>query len=186
MKTGLGGLFLLLVSLTCVADSSSEQNWYFGLESHLLYNKFGNADVGLAKLKPVALGLRLGRYIQPQVALELYGFNGVKDDNDLKLNVDLNYALGGAVRFETPEVEIEKTHNAKLYILLGYGITGLALKRSDTSPTVKEHYHGFTLGGGGELQLGVSHHFLNLQVVRYYNEDDLSIDGASLGWRYAF
>jgi len=107
---------------------------------------------------------------------------GISDHEDLDVNLDVSYSMGIMGRFESPESE-----RGKLYILLGYGITELDMNRSSTGVPGKESFHGFNYGGGAEFRLGDGEkYYANLQAVRYYDEDDLSIDGISFGFRYRF
>jgi len=66
-------------------------------------------------------------------------------------------------------------------------MTELDMNRSGTAAPGKEMYHGPAYGGGIEYRMGQSgKYYINIQALRYHNEDDFLIDGASLGLRYRY
>ena len=181
-KKGCLGFVLLAQCSVGLAQDSVPSDWYFGLDANYIRNTVGNDEIASADFAPLAASLRVGKYIEPQVGIELYAMSGVSDDEDKDITMDLSYSIGIAGRFESPESE-----RGKLYILLGYGMTELDMDRSDTGSPGKESFHGFNYGGGVEFRLGEGEkYYANLQAVRYYDEDDLSIDGVSFGFRFRF
>jgi len=182
IKKGCIGLALLAQCFVASAQERASNDWYVGFDVNYISSDIGNEDIGEASFNPLGASLRIGKYLEPQVGIELYAMTGVSDHEDLDINLDVNYSLGIMGRFESPESE-----GGKLYILLGYGITELEMDRSETASPGKESFHGFNYGGGVEFCLGQGEkYYANLQAVRYYDEDDLSIDGMSFGLRYRF
>jgi len=176
IKKGCLALILMSQSIT-----SSALDLYAGLDANYILSEVTVGDAE-AEFQPLALSGRIGAYIEQMVGIEFYGMSGVAGGDDLGIDVDLNYTFGLATRFETPESE-----GGKIYFLLGYGITELDVNRSGTGEPGTSSYHDFSYGGGVEFRLGGSEKlFINLQAMRYYANDDIEIDGGSLGLRYRF
>jgi len=172
------GLLAVLLMSQCM--SSYALDLYAGIDANYIFSEVEEGDAR-AEFNPVALSGRFGAYIEKGVGIELYGMAGA-DDEDLDIDLSLNYMLGLAARFETPESE-----GGKIYFLLGYGITELDMDRSGSGAPGSATFHDFSYGGGVEFRLGGSDKlFINLQAVRYYAQDDIQIDGASLGLRFQF
>jgi len=172
------GLLAALLMSQCM--SSYALDLYAGIDANYIFSEVEEGDAS-AEFKPLALSGRIGAYIEKGVGIELYGMTGT-DDEDLDIDLGLSYMLGLAARFESPESE-----GGKIYFLLGYGITELDMDRSGSGEPGKATFHDFSYGGGVEFRLGGSENlFINLQAVRYYAQDDIQIDGASLGLRYQF
>ena len=160
--------------------SSHALDLYAGIDANYILNDVGENSAE-AEFRPLALSGRIGTYIEKGVGIELYGMTGSKDE-DLDLELTFSYMVGLAARFETPEPE-----GGKIYFLLGYGITELDMDRSGTGEPGSGTFHDFSYGGGVEFRLGRSDNlFINLQAVRYYAQDEIQIDGASLGLRFQF
>jgi len=182
IKKGCISLALLVQCSLASAQGPAPNDWYVGFDANYIISEVGNEDIGEASFNPLGASLRIGKYLEPQVGIELYGMAGLSDHDDLNINLDVTYSLGIMGRFESPESE-----GGKLYILLGYGITELDMDRSETGSPGKESFHGFNYGGGAEFRLGQGEkYYASLQAVRYYDEDDLSIVGVSFGFRYRF
>jgi len=176
MKKGFLAVLLIGQSMT-----SSALDLYAGVAANYIQSEV-EVNSASAEFQPLALSGRIGAYIQPMVGIELYGMTGAAGDDDLDIDMDLSYTLGMAARFETPESE-----GGKIYFLLGYGITELDMDRSGTGEPGTATFHDFSYGGGVEFRLGGSDKlFINLQAMRYYAQDDIEINGASLGLRYRF
>jgi hypothetical protein len=171
---------LLMALLLSQCTMSYALDLYAGIDANYILSEI-EAGEAKAEFQPLALSGRLGTYIQKGVGIELYGMAGTEDD-DLDIDLGLNYMVGLAARFESPESE-----GGKIYFLLGYGITELDMDRSGTGEPGTATFHDFSYGGGVEFRLGSSENlFMNLQAVRYYAQDDIQIDGASLGLRFQF
>lgn len=175
LKKGL--LVALLMSQCAMAHAL---DLYAGIDANYIFSEVEEGDAS-AEFQPLGLSGRFGGYLEKGVGIELYGMTGTEDD-DLDIDLSLSYMLGLAARFESPESE-----GGKIYILLGYGITELDMDRSGSGEPGKATFHGFSYGAGAEFRLGRSENwFMNIQGVRYYSRDDISIDGASLGLRFKF
>ena len=171
---------LLAALLMSQCMPSYALDFYAGMDANYIFSEIEEGDAS-AEFKPAALSGRLGAYIEPGVGIELYGMAGTKVE-DLNIDLSLNYMLGLAARFETPESE-----GGKIYFLLGYGITELDMDRSGSGTPGSATFHDFSYGGGVEFRLGGSEKlFINLQAIRYYAQDNIQIDGASLGLRFRF
>ncbi|MFT5718210.1 MAG: hypothetical protein ACI9T7_002415 [Oleiphilaceae bacterium] len=172
------GLLMALLMSQCTASYALDL--YAGIDANYIFSEVEEGDAS-AEFNPVALSGRFGAYIEKGVGIELYGMTGTKDE-DLDIDLSINYMVGLAARFETPESE-----GGKIYFLLGYGITELDMDRSGSGEPGTATFHDFSYGGGVEFRLGSSENlFINLQGVRYYAQDDITIDGASLGLRLQF
>jgi hypothetical protein len=166
--------------LMCQCMAVNALDLYAGIDANYIFSEIEEGDAS-AEFTPAALSGRFGAYLEKGVGIELYGMTG-SDDEDLDIDLSLNYMLGLAARFETPE-----SKGGKIYILLGYGITELDMDRSGSGEPGDATFHDFSYGGGVEFRLGGSDKiFMNLQAVRYYAQDDIQIDGASLGLRFRF
>ncbi len=174
---------LLVLGLSAFSVSAEEkEEFYVGLDAYYLLNSLGNSATGKAEFDLAGAGFRAGMYIEPQLGLELYAAQGVNEAEDIGIDINVESIAGILGRFESPEAE----NGGKLYILLGYGMSELEMKRSASSLADRELYHGFVYGGGAEFRLGETNSFINIQGLRYYDEDDISLDGVSLGLRYGF
>jgi hypothetical protein len=172
------GLLVALLMSQCT--TSYALDLYAGIDANYIFSEVEEGDAS-AKFNPIALGGRVGAYIQNGVGLEIYGMTG-NEDEDLDIDLGLSYMLGLAARFESPESE-----GGKIYILLGYGITELDMNRSGSGEPGKATFHDFSYGAGVEFRLGGSDNvFMNFQAVRYYAQGAIQIDGASLGLRFQF
>ena len=172
--------FLLAFLLMSHGMTSYAVDLYAGVDANYILSEIESGDAK-ADFKPLAVSGRVGFYLEQGVGLELYGMTGAEDE-DLDIELGLNYMAGVAARFESPESE-----GGKIYILLGYGITELDMDRSGSSEPGKATFHDFNYGAGLEFRLGGADQlFVNLQAVRYYAQDEIQIDGASLGLRYKF
>ncbi|KZY37750.1 MULTISPECIES: outer membrane beta-barrel protein [unclassified Oleiphilus] len=181
LKKCIGGSICLL-ALSSIAFAEDKPKYYAGLDAHYLINTIGNEQSGEAEFDISGAGLRAGLYLEPQVGLEVYAAQGVTEGDDIGIDMSLVSSVGILGRFESPEAE----NGGKLFILLGYGMSELEMTRSASSPVDRELYHGVVYGGGAEFRLGSSETFINIQGLRYYDEDHLSLDGVSLGLRQSF
>ena len=174
----------LVLSAIMVGESLAESRdgFYWGLDAQYLDNAIGGDSGGKASFSLGSAGLRAGFYLEPQLGLELYAAVGVEDDRDLGIDMGVESLAGILGRFESRETE----EGFKLFLLLGYGMTELEMQRTTTTLPDRELYHGFVYGGGAEFRLGESDSFINIQGLRHYDEDDLSLDGISLGIRQGF
>lgn len=192
MKISFAGVGVLLFScaLPTALSAATHENekssimndlpWYIAAGASLNLNVVGEGS-DQAKFKPVTLGARLGKYVEPQVALEVFGAKGVAGDDDLGIDMKMISNVGLVGRFESPEKE-----GFKLHLQVGYGATELEMRRTSNSLPDRELYHGGIFGGGVELRLGDSEYFLNIQGLRQYSQGDLSIDTGSVELRYEF
>lgn len=167
---------------TIFRDSTTKKNGYLGLDAYYLRNLIGNDLSGEGEFNLTAAGLRAGYYLERQIGVEVYGALGVGDSQELGIDMKMNSVAGILGRFESPETE----DGFKLFILLGYGMAELEMQRSENSLPDRELYHSFVYGGGAEFRLGRSDSFINIQGLRHYDEEDLSLDGISLGFRQGF
>ena len=165
----------LAVALSGLSQFSVALDYYTGVDATYLSSR-----VDSAKFNPIAVGGRLGVYLQPQLGLELHGMVGVDSDEDIDIELDLNRSVGLALRFETPEAQ-----GGKIYFLFGYATSELEMQRSGTALPGAETFDGGTFGGGAEFRLGNSDRsFLNLQMIRYYQDKGITLDAISLGIRF--
>jgi Outer membrane protein beta-barrel domain len=176
-------LFFQCLSLAAeeLSSQSPEGAHYAALEGHYLNSTLHSMTAGDAEFGMTSLGFRLGTYIERQVGVELYGIMPSSEDTDVNLDMSEKASYGVLGRFESPE-----SNGGKLFILVGYGASELEMKRSATSLVDRELYHGFVYGGGIELRVGRSATFVNIQGMKYYDEENLSLNGVSLGLRHQF
>lgn len=177
----LAGACLVAASLCANSYAQERSGYYIGFDANHIINELEASSVTKAEFGLASLGARVGFYIEPQVGLEFYGASGVSEDQDQGLSMQAVSSLGLLGRFESPE-----SNGGKLYILLGYGASEIELQRSVTSLPDRELYHGFVYGGGFEFRIGNSANHVNIQGLKYYNEDNLSLSGVSLGLRHQF
>lgn len=176
------GFSVLLFVLNGFALAESKEKIYAGLDAHYIKNSIGDEAGENARFKMITAGLRAGFYLVPQVGVEVYLAKGFGADTRLGIDVDTKSMAGVSGRFESPETE----EGFKLYVLLGYGMTELEMKRSTSSLPDREIFHGLNYGLGGEVRIGESDSFINIQGLRYYDEDDFVIGGLSVGIRQNF
>lgn len=181
LSSGAISLFLSAAMVGEVLAESSD-DFYWGLDAQLLDNSIGDGSSGKASFSLTSVGLRAGFYIEPQLGLELYGALGVDDDRDVNIDMSVESVAGILGRFESRETD----EGFKLFLLLGYGMAELEMQRTATALPDRELYHGFVYGGGAEFRLGGSDTHINIQGLRHYDEDDISLDGISLGIRQGF
>ena len=184
------GVFLTVgfASMVVSADMATPTNssagdglpWYVSAGASLNLNVIGENDEQ-AKFKPITLAARVGKYIEPQVSIEVFGAKGVSGDDDLGIDMKMISNVGILGRFESPEKE-----GLKLHLQVGYGATELEMRRTSSSLPDRELYHGGVFGGGVEFRLGDSSCFLNIQGLRQYSQNNLSIDTGSVELRYEF
>jgi len=168
---------VLVLGLSFFSVTSAAWDLYGGLDANYVLN-----DVDSAEFQPLAVGGRVGVYLEPGVGLEVHGMAGADGDKNIDIESELNYTLGIAARFESPESE-----GGKIYFLLGYALSELDVNRSGTGEPGAVSFDDFSYGGGFEFRLGHSRAlFLNLQLVRFYADDGVDIDAASLGVRFGF
>lgn len=167
-----GSVMILLPTLPVLAQS-------FSLE--LNAGKL-MAEVDSAEFSPTAGELRAAFYLQPQVALEVYGGAGAGSDEDLGLDYEVNYFAGTALRLESP-----LRNDTQAFFLLGYGVTDVSLDRSNTGLPGDESFDGPTYGGGLEISPFRNKHLrLNVTVRRYYGDNGIDLDYGSFGFRVLF
>jgi len=168
-----------LLVLFSMSSMSHAYDWYVGASGHYLQDKILSAN-----FKPGGIGALVGAYIKPKVGVELYAMTGLNPyDDDVDINLEHSYSVGALVRLESPETE----SGGKMFVKLGYGTTELNMDRSGTGEPGKDSFTGFTYGGGVEFNLCKSdRYYVSLDAMSYYSRNDISIGGASLGFRYRF
>ena len=125
----------LLIS-QCMAVNALDL--YAGIDANYIFNEIEEGDAR-AEFTPMAVSGRFGAYLEKGVGIELYGMTG-SDDEDLDIDLSINYMLGLAARFETPESE-----GGKIYFLLGYGITELDMDRSGSGEPGDATFHDLVM-----------------------------------------
>jgi hypothetical protein len=172
----------LMFTISATGYAQDGKNFYFGMDAHYAKNSIGDQPADSEDFTMSALGIRAGAYIEPQLGIELYMAKGIESDEQSNIEMSLESVAGVVGRFESPETE----NGFKLYVLLGYGMTELEMQRKTTAVTDRELYHGFVYGGGGELRLGRSNSYLNVQGLRHYHDNGITLNGLSIGFRQGF
>lgn len=119
------------------------------------------------------------------------------------LDIEARFATGGSDTvtvntFSGPvDVDVELDNALSLFLkphtggqrVRGYGLLGfttgeLTASAGNFSQTADDS--GFSYGLGGEVKLGDSPVWLNVEYVNYLSEDDYTVDGVSAGLRFTF
>lgn len=180
MKKAIAVAMVSLGALACVPVTSLADGLYVGGDyTRLQYNS--PDDNSNDYINPDAATLRVGGESGP-LGLEVRGSVGLDSDtkNGIKYKMDNMY--GGYLKLSAPVAT-----NVRPYIIGGYTKVkstahvdrGLVtVKKSDTSD-------GGSWGAG--LDLAVSDSLaLNLEYMRYLNQDNMELSGISLGLRSAW
>lgn len=174
-----------LFGLTLPAWSLAEDNTTMHQPSGYIQGGFNYhiVRVDSERFNPLAAEARLGLYLEPQVAIEVQLAKGISEGDAIDVHTALDYQAGLYLRLESPEV-----NTGKLYVLAGYGITRLDIDRSQTGQPGASDFDGVAFGLGGQIRPFTQSPNLTLygQASRYFSEDDVSIDGLSIGVRYEF
>lgn len=134
----------------------------------------------------VALYGRLGTEFTENFSAEIRVGTGIDDDKvnvnvggmNVPVNVELNYFYGAYVRGTIPIADA-------FYPYAVVGFTRAELEGKAFGQSVKSSGDDISFGVGADIRL-TSNTDLNLEYMNYYDKDDVSIDGFSLGFTYRF
>jgi len=165
--------FFILLGLLLQSFNAFAEKAYVGIEAIRTETKAAGA-----KFKPYQAKVKAGYYLRQQIALEAqYIFSG--DDDDSGSNLEIEQIYGGYIRLES------KLHNrVRLFLLAGYAESALNLTGQSS---FNDKYDGFSWGIGAEDRfVRMPNTYFTLEYMQYYDHDDVSISGISLGMRYLF
>jgi hypothetical protein len=149
-------------------------NWYVGGQY-----TFTMIDLNLTSdvtFTPSAIMLKGGYDLQEFLALEFRVGTGItKGKREIlgaQRTLKVNSAYGGYLKLQTGNKKINP------YLMVGF--TKAELKTSNTVTTAKDDDDGASYGFGIEGPLSDSTYF-NLEFMRYFDEDSVTIDAISFG-----
>lgn len=126
----------------------------------------------------VALYGRLGTEFNQYFSGELRLGTGIDDDKINGVTVELNHFYGAYVRGTLPVT------NA-FYPYVVVGVTRAELEAKVPGTAVSDSGSDVSFGVGTDIRL-TSNTDLNLEYMNYYDKDNLSVDGISVGLTYRF
>lgn len=174
---------LLLVTGTGVAGTEGE--YYFGLQ----YAEGDYEEDGISEtFNPTLLVGRFGRFFTPNFSIEgRLGFDQDDDtqnlsefgNRDATLELERLYGLYG-----TGHINI--TESSSIYGVLGFS----EVKGTTSIPSIPglestEENSSVSYGIGADIGIGSSW-ALNIEYIRYLDDDDFDLDAASIGATFSF
>jgi len=174
---------LFLVTGTGVAGTEGE--YYFGLQ----YAEGDYEEDGISEtFNPTLLVGRFGRFITPNFSIEgRLGFDQDDDtqnlsefgNRDVTLELDKLYGLYG-----TGHINITKS--SSIYGVLGFSkVEGIAYIPSIPGLESEEDISSVSYGIGADIGIGSSW-ALNIEYIRYLEDDDYNLDAANIGATFSF
>jgi len=133
---------------------------------------------------PVIGSASLGAFVYPGIGFEAFFDGGLSPGVEGEFDLELTSATGLAARFQSPPVD-----GLSGYIVLGYVRFSLRQEENDRLGvrTVSEDFTGVRLSIGMSQELS---RWPNLAVSaeyrNYYVDEDIQVDGLSLGLRVNF
>ena len=176
-----GSLFLLAEAGT----ADNEGKYYVGLQQG-----FGDYDEdGISETyNPTLLMARLGGYLTPNFTIEGRLGSGLKDDthklpefgnNNFSLELDSLLGVYGTGHFNLSE-------KSSVYgVLGGSKVEGTSSLPDFTSLESSEDNSGISYGIGVDIGFGSSW-ILNIEYMRYLDDDNFNLDVGSIGVAYRF
>ena len=173
-----------LLLLTRTATAGSEGEYYFGLQ----YGVGDYDEDGISETyNPTLLTARLGGYLTPNFAIEGRLGSGMEDDthklpefgnNNFSLELDSMLGVYGTGHFNLSET-------SSIYGVLGVSQVEGTASLPDFSLESSEDNSGISYGIGVDIGFGSSW-ALNIEYMRYLDEDDFNLDLGSIGATYRF
>lgn len=133
---------------------------------------------GVDNANLVALYGRLGTEFTENFSGEIRVGTGIDDDKIGPVKVELNHFYGAYVRGTIPIADAFYP-----YAVVGFTRTELEVKVPGFSE--KDSGSDVSFGVGADIRL-TSNTDLNLEYMNYYDKDEVSLDGFSLGFTYRF
>lgn len=176
MRKGFYGVFAVSVLLIVEFSAPAQAAYYTDVSL-----EYQNIDVAGITLNPYTARVKVGAPVSHNFAIEASYAGAVNDDavNSLKLEVDQQTSLH--IRYQGAS----SYNGLTVFLLLGQSWT--TLKTSGPYAVPKEDYKDLSWGIGAEdFSRSVKNLYYSFQYTRYYENDDLTISGISLGLRYNF
>ncbi|ART81913.1 hypothetical protein CBP31_04115 [Oceanisphaera profunda] len=169
---------LTTVSLAVAALSFGSQamaEHYVGgnISAMNVENSWNGAEADL-----VALYARLGTEFTENFSGEIRVGTGLDDDKVNGNKVELNYFYGAYVRGTIPIADA-------FYPYAIVGATRAELEESSLGQSIKGSGTDISFGVGADIRL-TSNTDLNIEYMNYYDKNDISVNGLSLGFTYRF
>ena len=166
------------ISILLLTEISAPVQAAYYTDVSLEYQNIGIAGI---TLNPYTARFKVGASVSHNFAIEATYAGAVNDDavNNLKLEVDQQTSLH--IRYQGAS----SYNGLTLYLLLGQSWT--TIKTSGPNAVPEEDYKDLSWGIGAEdFSRSVKNLYYSFQYTRYYENDDLTISGISLGLRYNF
>ncbi|MFD1007661.1 porin family protein [Oceanisphaera ostreae] len=163
---------MAVAALTCGGQAMAEH--YVGGNISAL-----NVDYSLPKdADLVALYGRLGTEFTENFSGEIRIGTGLDDDKLYGTKVELNYFYGAYVRGTIPVTDA-------FYPYAIVGFTRAELEYKVPGLSVNDSGSDVSFGVGTDIRL-TANTDLNLEYMNYYDKNDISVDGFSVGFTYRF
>lgn len=179
--SALGGI----ASLGAQAQTEAEDPLVFYVSGQGVYTKI---KTGGESFSPSLFQLNAGVEITDGL-LDGIGIQGmvaapINDDTAANVTMEIAQQTGAYLTLSNPDTGPE---DLKVSILLGYASTEIETTVPSLGATNKDTFSGFSYGITLKDQVITGKPFYwTLDYTRYFKDDDLRIDGLSLGVTYAF
>jgi hypothetical protein len=138
-------------------------------------------DLAGKNLHPYTVRLKAGAPIARGFGIEASYATPMNDDGINQLNLDIEQQTSLHVRYQGSQ----SYNGVTLYLLLGQTWTTVSTSGPNAIPD--EDFKDLSWGIGAEdYSRSVKNLFYSFQYTRYFEDDDLTMSGISLGLRYNF
>jgi len=168
-----------LILLLCGAwfsPTASASNWWYA-EVGVTRTRI---DASATEFNPVLPRLKLGFFITPQIMLEAH-YAGSGDDTVANTKMEVEEISAAYLRLDSGI-----RSDMRMYVLLGGAETSLKAGNPGGGNTSADSYSNFSWGVGLESRVWSKHTLLTLEYTEYYNHDDVTITGVSLGFKFEY
>ena len=174
---------LVFVSGTALAGSTDKN--YFGIQ----YGVAGYDEAGISKTYvPTAFVMRLGRYFDPNLSVELRLGNGQKDDTQflpeigggVNVSVDLDTIMAA---YGVGHLDLAESISA--YGMLGVSKVRATVSAQGSGARNSDSESGFSYGAGVDVAISDSV-ALNIEYTQYLNASDVDLGVIAVGAVFEF
>lgn len=174
-KFSYAGLALLSAGLLWSVNAHAADWWY--AEAGATRSRI---DVAGTEFNPVLPRLKLGLFITPQIMLEVQ-YAGRGDDTAANTQLEVEDISAAYLRLDSGI-----RSDMRMYVLLGGAKTALKTGSPGGANGNADNYSDFSWGIGLENRVWSRHTLLTLEYAEYYRNNDVTIAGVSLGFKFEY
>lgn len=179
--SALGGI----ASLGAQAQTEAESALMFHVSGQAVYTKIKTGGENFSpSLFQLTAGAEFTEGLLDGIGIQGMVATPINDDKVANMTLEISQQTGAYITLSNPETGPE---DLKVSILLGYASTEIETVVPNLSAENKDTFSGFSYGITLKDQVIAGKPFYwTLDYTRYFKDDDLRIDGLSLGVTYAF